>query len=118
MSKTILIVDDSRISRMLIKAIVNAAKPDWDIIEADSGEDALSKVENASFDVATLDLNMPGIDGIELAEQLKPKFPDADYSLLTANIQDAIRERASKVGIGFIEKPITEDKVLAFISPL
>jgi len=88
------------------------------VIEAESGEDALSKVEGASFDVATLDLNMPGIDGIELAEKLKPQFPNADYSLLTANIQDVIRERATSVGIGFIEKPITEEKILAFISPL
>lgn len=121
MSKTILIVDDSRISRMLIRAVVVEAKPDWTVIEAESSEAALNKVKGVSFDVATLDLNMPGIDGIdgiELAKALKQQFPNADYTLLTANIQDVIKERAKAVGIGFMEKPITEEKVLAFISPL
>lgn len=115
MSKTILICDDSRISRMMIKAIVVDRKPDWTIIEADCGDDAISKTAEQSFDVATLDLNMPGMDGLELAEKLQQQYPDAAYALLTANIQDAIKQRAEQLNIQFIGKPITEQKVGAYL---
>lgn len=118
MSKVILVCDDSRISRMMIKAIIKDRKPDWTIIEAENGDDALSKVENSPFDVATLDLNMPGMNGLELAEKLQELYPNATYSLLTANIQDAIKERAAKLNLTFIGKPITEDKVGAYLDSL
>ncbi len=118
MPKVILVCDDSRISRMMIKAIITDRKPDWDIIEAENGNDALVKVSDQPFDVATLDLNMPGMDGLELAEKLQEIYPDATYSLLTANIQDAIKERAKKLNLTFIGKPITEDKVGAFLDTL
>ncbi len=118
MSKVILICDDSRISRMMIKAIVSDKKPDWIIIEAESGDDALKKVADQPIDVATLDLNMPGMDGLELAQKLQEIYPNATYSLLTANIQDAIKERAEKLKLTFIGKPITEQKIGAYLESL
>jgi len=118
MSKVILVCDDSRISRMMIKAIIADRKPDWTIIEAENGDDALAKVAETPFDVATLDLNMPGMDGLELAEKLQEIYPDATYSLLTANIQDTIKERAKKLNLTFIGKPITEDKIGNYLDSL
>lgn len=118
MSKTILICDDSRISRMMIKAIVVDKKPNWLIIEADCGDDALAKTKDQAFDVATLDLNMPGMDGLELAGKLQQKYPNAAYALLTANIQDAIKQRAEALNLQFIAKPITEQKVGAYLDAL
>jgi len=58
---------------------------------------------------------MPGMDGITLAEKLKASYPEARMALLTANIQDSIRDRAKELDIEFIQKPITEDKVVAFV---
>lgn len=115
MSKVILVCDDSRISRMMIKAIITDRRPDWTIIEAESGDDALAKVADNPFDIATLDLNMPGMDGLELAEKLQAIYPEAIYSLLTANIQDVIKERAEQLNLTFIGKPITEDKIGAYL---
>ena len=114
-SKTLLIVDDSKLSRMMIRAIVQQAYPDWRIIEAESGADALAKVQGIDVDLMTLDFNMPGMNGLSLAEQLKQAFPLASVALLTANIQQSIHERAERLGIGFIQKPITEDKILTYI---
>lgn len=115
MSKVILVCDDSRISRMMIKAIIVDRKPNWTVIEAENGDDALAKVAEQPFDIATLDLNMPGMDGLELAEKLQAIYPTAKYSLLTANIQDSIKERADKLNLTFIGKPITEEKVGAYL---
>jgi len=112
---TILVVDDSRVSRMLIRAIIAHADPQATIIEASNGEEALAKTELTSITVATLDLNMPGMDGLVLAKELLSRFPSAKIGLLTANIQEIVRQKADALGISFISKPITEEKILNFI---
>ncbi|ALG68126.1 response regulator transcription factor [Beggiatoa leptomitoformis] len=114
-SQTILVVDDSRVSRMLIRAIINQANPQAEIIEASNGDEALSKTESHPVDIATLDLNMPGMDGLLLASKLLEKYPQAKIGLLTANIQEMVRQKAHLMGIQFISKPITEEKILNFL---
>jgi CheY-like chemotaxis protein len=112
---TILIVDDSRVSRMLVRAIIDHADKQAKVIEASNGEEALAKIENAPITIAILDLNMPGMDGLVLATELRKRFPSAKMGLLTANIQNIIREKAKDLGISFIPKPITEEKILGFM---
>ena len=115
MTKTILLVDDSRMSRMMIKAIVLDKNPDWQVIEAGDGEEAINLTRDQAFEVATLDLNMPGMDGLQLAEALMKNYPASNYALLTANIQDVVKQRALALGLYFIEKPITEEKIANFL---
>ncbi len=117
---TILIVDDSRVSRMLIRAIITQEYPTLTIVEAGNGDELLNKLPELdtthSFQFATVDLNMPGsIDGLALVTELIKRYPNIKAGLLTANIQDAIRQKAENLGIRFIAKPITEEKILAFI---
>ncbi|MDM8569258.1 response regulator [Thiotrichales bacterium HSG1] len=114
-STTILIVDDSRVSRMLVRAIIDHANKEIQIVEASTGEEALTKTENISLAMAILDLNMPGMDGLVLATELLQNYPKLKIGLLTANIQDIVRQKAKDLGIGFIPKPITEEKILNFI---
>jgi two-component system chemotaxis response regulator CheY len=66
----------------------------------------------------TIDLNMPGMDGLTLATQLKHNHPTARITLVTANIQESVRHRAAAAGMGFIAKPVTEDSILACLSSL
>lgn len=114
-SQTILVVDDSRVSRMLVRAIIDHANEQAEVIEAGSGEEALDKSENIEIDIAILDLNMPGMDGLLLASKLLERFPSAKIGLLTANIQEIVRQKARDLGISFIPKPITEERILNFI---
>ncbi|MGZ4981145.1 MAG: response regulator transcription factor, partial [Methylobacter sp.] len=58
--KKLLIVDDSKVSRLLIRAHILAQRPDWIISEAASGEDAVAVVDNDLPDYCTMDINMPG----------------------------------------------------------
>lgn len=113
---TVLIVDDSRLSRLMIRTFITHARPDWIIIEANNGPEALEKTAAVPVDLMTIDLNMPGMDGLTLATQLQAKNPAAHITLVTANIQESVRHRAAAAGVGFIAKPITEDNLLAFIS--
>ena len=114
-TNTILVVDDSRVSRMLIRAIISQADPQAQVIEASNGDEALAKTETVSVTMATLDLNMPGMDGLSLAVKLLERHPEAKIGLLTANIQEIVRQKADKLGIYFISKPITEEKIMSFI---
>jgi len=114
--KTMLVVDDSRLTRMMVKNFVHVAHPEWNIIEAGSGEEALEKISGEEIDWMTIDLNMPGINGMELAEKLKHQFPKAKMCLLTANVQQSVQQRADKLGISFISKPITEEKIVGYVS--
>ena len=115
---TVLIVDDSRLSRMMIRAFITQARPDWTIIEASNGQEALEKSATQTVALMTIDLNMPGMDGLTLATQLQHTYPTAYITLITANIQESVRHRAEAAGMGFIAKPVTEDNVLACLSSL
>ncbi len=115
----LLIVDDSKVSRMMIINIVKTRKPEWDLIEAASGEEALAKANVTDIDYFSIDLNMPGIDGLEVIEQLKSRYSPSRMVLMTANIQENIHDRANALGASHVHKPITEasiDKLLGYFS--
>ena len=114
-SKTVLVVDDSLSTRMILSAMLQQMCPDWSIIKAANADDALSKVDSVEIDTMLLDINMPGKDGFELAEILREQFPDAHIAMLTANIQEKVRVRAGDAGYQFIPKPITEEKLRSFL---
>lgn len=120
--KKILIVDDSKVSRMLIRNFIQALRPNWENTEAASGEEALQLALNAVFDYATVDINMPGMDGLELTARLREECPQLRVCLLSANIQDDSRRRALFLNVGFVKKPITEqgiaDSIAYFEAPL
>lgn len=114
--KHCLLVDDSRMSRNILSKILSKAHPEWIIVEAIDGQQALDKAEERAFDIIFLDHNMPVMDGGKVAERLRPKFPDAKISLLTANVQKSIIQQAQALNIDFIPKPITEEKVLSYVN--
>jgi len=110
-SKTVLIVDDSKVSRMMIKAVIKDLQPEWTMLEAGNADEALEINAVNQINYYSIDLNMPGKDGLELIGLLKENNPDAIYALLTANIQEHIRETADNLGAYCINKPITEASI-------
>lgn len=118
MSKTVLLVDDSTTARMMAKHWIKAQFPDLEILEAASAEDAIAMFADLpeTF-TGILDYNMPGMRGIELAEKMMARFPQARVLLCTANIQDAVREKAAAVGIEFVPKPLNPPKIKKLLTP-
>jgi len=110
-SKTILIVDDSKVSRMMIKAVIKDLHPEWSLLEAGNADEAIEVNTANQINYYSIDLNMPGKDGLELISLLKQTNPGADYALLTANIQEHIRQTAESLGAFCINKPITEASI-------
>ncbi|MTV40731.1 response regulator [Duganella radicis] len=117
-TKTVLIVDDSRVSRMMARQYIAGLRADWIVEEAGTGEESLLKARDVTPDLILMDVNMPGMGGLAAAEQLRQEFPSVPISLLTANVQSATRERASAMGIGFVEKPITAARIAQLVATL
>ncbi|WP_229418747.1 response regulator [Pseudoduganella flava] len=115
---TVMIVDDSRVSRLVARQYILGLHADWTVVEAANGEEALAKAPEARPQLVLMDVNMPGMGGLACAEQLRKLLPDAHISLLTANVQDATRARAGEIGVGFMEKPITEERIARLVAPL
>lgn len=107
MNKVALIVDDSRVSRMMLGSLLKTADPEWQIVEASNGLEALSVAAEQQPSLICLDINMPVMDGFEAASQLRPLFPNATLLMLSANIQAASRARAEELGVHFLAKPIS-----------
>ncbi|MCT8334380.1 response regulator [Leptospira sp. 85282-16] len=112
--KKALIVDDSTVTRLMIRKIILDKYPEWDILEASSADDAKTLLsDHQDIDFFTLDQNMPGnLSGLDLAEDLKKNYKNTKVVLITANIQDAIKNRAKTIGIDFVEKPVTAEKII------
>ncbi len=115
---TVLIVDDSRVSRLVARQYILSLHADWTVEEAGTGEEALAKAPALQPQLVLMDVNMPGMGGIACAEQLRALLPQAHISLLTANVQDATRIRATEIGVGFMEKPITPERIARLVAPL
>ena len=68
------------------------------------------------MDVALLDFNMPGRDGLALAAEIRALHPAMPLAVITANVQDEVVMRARAVGAAFVSKPLTEDGLRGFLS--
>lgn len=117
-SKQVLVVDDSRVSRLMAHQFILSKHADWQVTEAATGEEALQKVATFQPYLILLDVNMPGMGGLAAAEQLRALCPQTHIFLVTANVQNAIRNRAAELGVGFMEKPITETRIHQLIDSL
>lgn len=110
-AKTVMIVDDSSVSRMMVQNHIADQMPEWIFVHAKSGVDALEKLQTVTPDLITLDLNMPEMDGLEAAQRITEVCPSAKIAIVTANIQDSMRRKLQGLGIFFVavvEKPINE----------
>ncbi len=116
MTVTVLIVDDSKLARIVAGKALGALKPDWTRVEASSADEALRIVGEKPVDVAIVDFNMPDKDGLELAAALRAIHPHMPIAIITANIQDEIISRTRALNATFVGKPITEDAMKGFVA--
>ncbi len=116
MTHTLLIVDDSKLARIVVGKAVSALQPQWRRLEAANADDALAVLAQEPVDVAILDFNMPGRNGLELAADIRALHPDMPIALATANVQDEIIAQARVINASFVPKPITEEGLKGFLT--
>jgi DNA-binding NtrC family response regulator len=81
-SRVLIIDDEPDFLETIVKRL---KKRNLDATGVGSGEDALRAIENESFDVAILDMRMPGMDGIETLKEIKRKSPLTEVIMLTGH---------------------------------
>ena len=105
----ILLVDDNKSNIELMKVILS--EEGFNVVTSSDSQDALRKLKRDNFDLVITDFLMPpGIDGIELTQEIKKKWPGTEVIILTAygDIDSAVR--AIKSGAyDFIQRPINND---------
>jgi two-component system sensor histidine kinase/response regulator len=116
--KSVLIVDDNYTNRIILREMLTG----WGIYseEADNGEEALKKMlmshkAEKPFSLVLLDFQMPGMDGYELAEQIKrnARLKDTVLIMLTSAGQNDNYERCTELGISVcLNKPVYRDVLL------
>lgn len=105
-SRRVLIVDDSATVRTVVRRIVEHSRFKLDIEEAANGEDAIRQFRTGGFDLAFIDFEMPGIDGLEAAGEILYSSGDAHVVLMSGKGDEAIRRAASHIGVEFfLKKP-------------
>jgi CheY-like chemotaxis protein len=79
-----------------------------------AGADAIARVQEQTFDVAVLDLKMPGEDGVEIMKRLKRICPGLPIILLTGHMSEGASERAMQAGADdYIIKPVDIEDLVA-----
>ena len=92
------IVDDEALARDRLRSMVSDIGG-WDIVaEAGNGREALDKIMADPPDAVLLDIRMPGVDGMEVAEQLCELNPAPTVVFTTASVSDAkVRRRIKRI---------------------
>ena len=116
MGGKILVLEDEDAIRSFIR--VNLKKQMFEIVEASSGEEALEKLDD-TFDIALLDVMLPGIDGFEVCRQAREKFPRLGIIMLTAKGLEQNKIEGLELGADdYIVKPFSPKELLARINAL
>ena len=111
---SILVVEDGKSQREMLRDFLR--EEEYDVSEASNGDDALRQVEKNYFDLLLLDYKMPGLDGMEVLEEVKHISPEIDVVMMTAygTIETAVE--CMKAGAAdYIIKPIELLELLILI---
>ena len=112
MKPTILIVDDEP---DMLQLLQRSLEPELDctVVTTSSGESALQKIAQVSFDMVLADIKMPGMDGLELLERVKRDHPQLTVVMMTAFAQIEMAVKAMRSGAyDFITKPFEHDALV------
>ncbi len=110
----VLLVDDSSTMRKVIVLALKSGGYEYE--EAESGEDALGKIESGKFDFFLVDVNMPGMNGIDLVKEIRKKndHTKTPIIILTTESEEMMKNDGKKAGANdWITKPFQKEDLLA-----
>ncbi|MDI9611142.1 MAG: response regulator [Archaeoglobales archaeon] len=109
----ILVVDDDESIREIVKIMLK----DHEVIEATNGLEGVKIYESIKPEVVLMDINMPGMDGVEATKQILEIDPNAIVIGLTAFARSRGKELLEVGAKGIIEKPFTRKSLRELIEP-
>ncbi len=112
--KKILVCEDEETIRDFV--VINLQRSGYVTVDVGSGEEALRVFDeqNGDFDVALLDIMMPGIDGFSVCKQLREKSDNIGIIMLTAKTQEMDKVRGLMLGADdYVTKPFSPSELVA-----
>ena len=102
---SLLLVDDHTVVREGLKRLIDPQANQWSITEAGTGFQAIEYLRRQPFDLAIVDLSMPGMSGLELTRRIKSEFPSVAVLVLTMHSEEQYAIRALQAGAnGYVTK--------------
>jgi two-component system chemotaxis response regulator CheY len=116
--KTLLIIDDSPFIAMEIKNIVS--ERGYEVVgHSRNGEEGIRKYDELRPDYVTIDIIMPGIDGIETAQKIREIDADAKIVMLSSLCDEETMKELEAAGLKYIvEKPIDADALMETVNSI
>jgi CheY-like chemotaxis protein len=106
----VLVVDDDPVVARSFDRVLSAKG--YAVITAASGQEALNKLETENYDVVFTDIKMPGMSGLEMAEQVKERRPWLPVVIITGYGSPDNEARAEAAGVSsFLRKPLSPDMI-------
>lgn len=107
----VLIIEDSSFQRKFLSKTLE--KAGHHVIMANNGREGLEKIISELPDMVICDLLMPEMGGLEVLEELRIRNLGVPIVILSADLQESVRDKALALGISeFLNKPITEDALI------
>ena len=112
MKKRLMVVDDSRVREYQICKLLEDT--DYEVAAyCENGEEAIARYEEVRPDIVTMDIIMPGIDGLEAAQIIAEAHPDARIIMISSLAYEDTLQEAEAVGAKlFLYKPIDRENLL------
>ena len=117
--KKILVCEDEDAIRDFV--VINLTRAGYEVTEATNGEEALQKYDefNGDFDVAILDIMMPGIDGLQVCKELRNMNSGIGIIMLSARTQEMDKVTGLMLGADdYIKKPFSPSELTARVDSL
>lgn len=114
----VLIVDDNKVNRQLLKEIILKAHPEYTISSVTDGKTCLSFVREKKPDIVLLDVMMPEVNGYEVCQALKSDDDLRSVPVILITALDKVEEKVQGFQVGaadYIVKPINSEETLARI---
>ncbi len=110
----ILLVEDDETNRQVFRHILEAA--DCEIRMAEDGREAVAACADERFDLVLMDLQMPGMDGVEAARAIRETDGRTPLLALTAHAYPRDRERCVAAGMDdYLAKPVTPERLIRYV---
>jgi len=114
-TKRVLIVDDARIIRSMLKTIFTKLNI-LVVGEAVNGQEAVQIYDELKPDLVTMDITMPGMDGLTAARNILARHPGAKIIMITSLGQEIVMREAIRLGaLDFIVKPFEESRIISAV---
>ncbi len=119
MGKKILIAEDSSVILNLTKKIL--VQQGFDIVTVKNGKSVLEKLDNETFDLILMDINMPVLDGIETTKRIREMKDNSVAKLpifaITGNASNYSIDEFKAVGINeYLQKPLDFDRLVSLVN--